>query len=299
MRAGRVIASVVLVRVASAADVVIVGAGQAGMAAAHLLASEGHTVHVLEATDHVGGRTRNIDAHTYKFDVVNDDALELGGTWFSPNHTAALKLCHELGVEVYNASFFDRFSHEHHGTKAPVEEWPWWFWGSDYPLEQQGHLNSTVFHTSKGVFRFRETQGLLTALPQDVLDELNQAGRFLTRAVSQLSNRCWAAPFVDNTWRRWDVDTTFGILRSRFSTKKASKCSGIAFTTKMQKNLKKFHFFIIFCPSKAVSVQGQIVSFVSVVEPRQFHMPLRLVFQRMLHSMHLFNLSGLVMAMSR
>ena len=35
-----------------------------------------------------------------------------------------------LGVEIYNASFV-------HGSGPPPEEdWPWFYWGSDYPKEQ-------------------------------------------------------------------------------------------------------------------------------------------------------------------
>ena len=35
-------------------DVAVVGAGQAGMAAAHRLAGFGYSVHVLEASDYIG-----------------------------------------------------------------------------------------------------------------------------------------------------------------------------------------------------------------------------------------------------
>ena len=45
-------------------DVVVVGAGQAGMAAARQLHLQGRSVHVLEATARVGGRTRNFDVST-------------------------------------------------------------------------------------------------------------------------------------------------------------------------------------------------------------------------------------------
>ena len=76
-------------------------------------------------------------------DVENDHVVEFGGTWLSPFHSAALQLAEEssgfmlmasmalrLGVEIYNASFV-------HGSSPPPEEdWPWFYWGSDYPKEQ-------------------------------------------------------------------------------------------------------------------------------------------------------------------
>ena len=86
-------------------DVLIVGAGQAGIAAAYRLSSMGYSLRVLEATDHVGGRTRNVDVRIGEFDSDSDDVIEVGGTWFSPSHSAALTLCKELGLEVFNASF--------------------------------------------------------------------------------------------------------------------------------------------------------------------------------------------------
>jgi monoamine oxidase len=50
-----------LPRAARPRDVVIVGAGMAGLTAAHLLRNAGHRVRILEASDHVGGRV-----HTFR-----------------------------------------------------------------------------------------------------------------------------------------------------------------------------------------------------------------------------------------
>ena len=46
-----------------------------------------------------------MDVRIGEFDSDSDDVIEVGGTWFSPSHSAALTFCKELGLEVFNASF--------------------------------------------------------------------------------------------------------------------------------------------------------------------------------------------------
>jgi monoamine oxidase len=75
-------------------DVVVVGAGLAGLTAAVDLAERDHRVLVLEARDRVGGRTvgqRLGDGHT----------IEMGGQWFGPTQTEVLALAERHGLETY------------------------------------------------------------------------------------------------------------------------------------------------------------------------------------------------------
>jgi monoamine oxidase len=78
------------------ADVVIVGAGLAGLAAARALAAAGREVVVLEGRDRVGGRTLN-----ERVGAGETDVIELGGQWVGPTQTRLLELARELGVGTY------------------------------------------------------------------------------------------------------------------------------------------------------------------------------------------------------
>src|SRR3954463_5559558 len=75
------------------ADVCVVGAGFAGLAAARVLVARGRSVVGLEARDRVGGRTWTQD--------LDGVAIDRGGAWLSPLHGAGLALAAELGVPTY------------------------------------------------------------------------------------------------------------------------------------------------------------------------------------------------------
>ncbi len=74
------------------ADVVVVGAGFAGLTAARELVRLGHDVLVLEARDRVGGRSSTA--------TVAGVPVDLGGTWVGPTQDEVLKLAAELGCET-------------------------------------------------------------------------------------------------------------------------------------------------------------------------------------------------------
>lgn len=74
-------------------DVVVVGAGFAGVAAARALHAHGAHVVVLEARDRIGGRTWT--------ELHGDVAIDRGGAWLAPGHTLALGLARELDVATY------------------------------------------------------------------------------------------------------------------------------------------------------------------------------------------------------
>ena len=73
------------------ADVVVVGAGFSGLAAARALVAAGLEVVVLEARDRVGGR---VDCERPRHGLT----LDLGGTWAGPGQDRIAALARETGV---------------------------------------------------------------------------------------------------------------------------------------------------------------------------------------------------------
>ena len=74
------------------ADVVVVGAGFAGLSAARDLVRLGHDVVVLEGRDRVGGRSATT--------TIAGAPVDLGGTFVGPTQDAVIALAKELGCET-------------------------------------------------------------------------------------------------------------------------------------------------------------------------------------------------------
>jgi monoamine oxidase len=76
-------------------DVVVVGAGLAGLGAARALVAAGKTVVVLEARDRVGGRVHGQTLSN------GETVVEVGGQWIGPGQHLMARLNRELGLETF------------------------------------------------------------------------------------------------------------------------------------------------------------------------------------------------------
>jgi monoamine oxidase len=79
---------------AEAADVLVVGAGFAGLVAARDLVAAGRSVLLLEARDRVGGRV--VNEH-----YGDNSIVEMGGQWAGPTQDRIYALATELGVATF------------------------------------------------------------------------------------------------------------------------------------------------------------------------------------------------------
>ena len=75
-------------------DVVVIGAGLAGLVTARRLSAAGRQVAVLEARDRVGGRTLNLP-------LGDGNVVEIGGQWVGPTQDRVLALAAELEIGTF------------------------------------------------------------------------------------------------------------------------------------------------------------------------------------------------------
>src|SRR5687768_15256481 len=76
------------------ADLVVVGAGLAGLSAAREAVAAGSSVAVVEARDRVGGRVLNAD-------IGAGNVVEVGAQWIGPTQDRLAAVARELAVDTF------------------------------------------------------------------------------------------------------------------------------------------------------------------------------------------------------
>lgn len=96
------------------AQVVIIGAGFSGLAAAYKLHQKGISFIILESRKRIGGR---VFSHN-----INDNlVVELGGEWIGNSHTRLQELCDEFRLPLENNQFDTHLIYK--GNYSPAGKW--------------------------------------------------------------------------------------------------------------------------------------------------------------------------------
>lgn len=97
------------------ADVIVIGAGMSGLAAALTLEEEGRKVIVLEGSDHVGGR-----AYTLR---TNEGNFDCGATTIGPLYGRVRYFAEQAGAELISPTARDPFSYHVNGQFVHPDQW--------------------------------------------------------------------------------------------------------------------------------------------------------------------------------
>ena len=99
------------------ADVIVLGAGLAGLGGAYLLADQGMKVLVLEASQRVGGRMRS--------EKIDGQIIELGASELGSNYGRVIDLANRVGVKFGpRQSGYAEFSYHIGGRTLKASDWP-------------------------------------------------------------------------------------------------------------------------------------------------------------------------------
>jgi monoamine oxidase len=97
------------------ANVVIIGGGVSGLAAAHTVVASGHSAVLFEARDRVGGRTFN-------HHLGHGKVIEAGGEWVGPTQDRVHAYIKGLGLTTYPEYILGNHIYDFEGTRLLYQE---------------------------------------------------------------------------------------------------------------------------------------------------------------------------------
>ncbi len=97
-------------------EVILLGAGLAGLTLAYELKKHGLEARILEARDRIGGRIHTLDK--------SGTTLELGATWFADKHRSLLALIEELKLDKVEQAYGKYALYQHSDGRTQLYELP-------------------------------------------------------------------------------------------------------------------------------------------------------------------------------
>ncbi|MEI6405345.1 MAG: FAD-dependent oxidoreductase [Actinomycetes bacterium] len=172
-------------------DVVVIGAGLAGLATARHLAVAGLDVHVLEASDDIGGRVRT--------DSVDGLLLDRGFQLYNPSYDEGARILDlkSLNVRSFTAGVQVRTNERTYHLADPRHEPTW---AVDSLLAPVGSLRSKI------KFATYVIKNALGAHEPDSVDQ--RSGAFLERTFGKEFTTKLLRPFLSGVFLEDQLDTS-------------------------------------------------------------------------------------------
>ena len=215
-------------------DVVVVGAGYAGLTTARRLSQLNFSVHVLEASNATGGRTKNFCLQKMKPDIESEYVVELGGQWLGNKtvqpHSWQL-IVEELGFAVFSGSY----------TPPPV-------------FYKKSHYS--VLYASNGVHNFTTLLEAFYKLPMDVQTELKHAWEELDQLSSKIN---LTSPYSIPEARIWDSQTFTTWINSTVKLQESRTALNVLCTTMIAQSPDVVSFLHILFYIKAADGMENLV----------------------------------------
>lgn len=154
-----------------ALPIAVVGSGPSGLAAAFRLQQAGHDVQVLEASDHVGGRTMTSRRDGFTFDE--------GAVVLAKNYTQTLSIVREAGLEKELLPSGSLFAFARDGDLH--------YFDADHPVRDG--LRIGLLSTRSKLAAVKLGIDLMRIKPSLGYDDLSRAAKFDTESAAQYSAR--------------------------------------------------------------------------------------------------------------